>query len=215
MENEASSISERELAEKIRFLKNQGLGYRRIGKQLEISKDRAFRLDHKYKTAQKIDTEQEITDQELAKLGELEKDAWMKTEIARKKRQKRWNIASLLVQQLDADFQARQQLFKDKKKLLAFAKKTIPEINPTLWLLLNEFCEAEKIDVADALKNAVGPQTDYEDVRMQAIEDDDEYYLDEYFCDCLKEWLLEKQKVQLEKDIVLDLDIVIKASNKD
>lgn len=204
MKNEASSISERELAEKVQFLKNQGLGYRRIGKRLGISKDRAFRLDHKYMTTQEIDTGQEIMDQEIAEIGGLEIEIKERIEIAGERTERKWRLKSLLVQEADSSFERRQELFEDKMALLDFTQKVIPLANPALWLRLKKVCKIFEISAENALQEAIGPQEEYEETRMESLDDEGEYPLDQHLCLCLRNWLSEQEEQIVEASVTIE-----------
>lgn len=186
--------AEKELARKIRFLKMQGLGYRRIGNRLGITKDKAFRLDHKYNTPQEVNMEREIRDEEIAQLDELEAEIERKVRTARERRERRRRVADLLIQEADADFQVREHLFENKKDLLAFGEKVLPVVNPPLWVRLKKVCAIMEINFEDALEEAIGPQAIYEQARMKSLGKEDAYLLDQYLCDCLESWLAEQEK---------------------
>lgn len=213
MDNEDSDISEEALAEKIVYYHDVlGYGFRRITDKLleeygiEIGKDTVFRRYHKYKKTETVAFAER--DEELAELDELEREAQKKAETARKKEERRRRIAALLVQEADASFERRQELFQNKKALLEFSEKVLLVINPTLWLRLNKFCETKKLDLADTIHEASGSQIDFEEARMQALKEDDDYFLDEYLCFCLDDWLSEKEKQQQEDDkpnIIIDV----------
>lgn len=169
-----------------------------------MSKDQAFRRYHQHKESQNADFG---GDEDLAELTELEKEARKKTQIAREKSVRARRIASLRVQEAEADFERRRKLFQDKKTLLDFAEKVLPVATPSLWLRLHEVCEIMEIKVEDALLEAIGPQTEYEETRIANLENDDEESpLDMYLCLRLQDWVLKQEKEIVELHVTSEGD---------
>lgn len=206
MEDGAPEISERELAEKITFLHiNMGLGFRKVAKELasegiQVSKDKAHRLYHKYTATQKINTEQELTDEETELLDQNIRERERTVKLAKTKDEKRRRFATLIVLEYDASFERRRELFQNKAALLDFTKKVMPITNPALWLRLTNSCALEKIDLAEVIQDAIGNQADYEEVRMEYKKERRDYLLDEYLCLCIEDWFLQHQEEEDEEE---------------
>jgi hypothetical protein len=201
LEHQSPGISERELADKIIYLHDVlGLGFRRIAKELGISKDMAFRVYHKYKPAQKVNTEQEIADKETKLLDQDIKEREQNVHRAKIKHEKRKQIAILTVQEAEVSLEHRRELFEDKVALLEFAQNVLPHINPALWLQLVDFCSKKNIDLENGIHEAIGLQSDYEEIRKDAQRENRAYFLDEYLQMQIEEWLSQQQNEELEKE---------------
>lgn len=197
-----AQISERELAEKIIFLHDYlRLGFRKIAEKLtsrgfKMSKDKAHRLYHEYRT-HSVDVEE---DEELKQLKEAEMEGQKRLRLLRQKEERRKCIAILAVEEVDAKFERRQELFEDKEALLRFARTVLPVINPALWLRLTNFCNIEEVDLAEAILDAVGSQADYEEVRMERKKENRNYLFDEHLCLYIEDWLLQQQGEELDEE---------------
>jgi hypothetical protein len=202
-----AQISERELADKIIYMHDVlGLGFRRIATELGISKDRAFRLYHKYKPAQKVNTEQEISGRETKLLDQNIKKREQNVHLAKIKHEKRKQIAILMIQEAEVSFERRRELFENKKALLDFAEKVLPVINPPLWLRLEEVCDIIRIGLDDALQDAIGSQIEFEEMRMESLNEDDKYLFDEHLALRLEDWLLEQEEEIVEVSVMIEGD---------
>ena len=200
-------MSERELAEKIIHLHEVvGLGFRKIAQRLtsegiEISKDTAFRLFHKYKKDDAVNVEE---DKELAQLEETEKNAQKDLRLLRKKEEARRRIAAITLEKAMTTFERRKQLFSDADELLKFAEIVMPIIDPMLWDEFKEVCEEQGYDLDNTLATAIGKQRYFED---QLAEDTGEklsldLYLSENIEEALNAWNVENEEESTEYDSV-------------
>jgi len=205
MESQPKHISERDLAERIIYLHDvEGLGFRKIARKLtpegiKMSKDKAHRLYGKYVAAE-INTDSEVTDEELNHLDQTEKEVTRSVKLARVKNEKRRRIAGLIVQEAEASLELRIKLFQDKAALLGFAEKVLPVVSPTIWLQLRDYCAMENISIADSLHHAIGSQAAYEEARMDYKREERDYLLDEHLCIRLWDVLMPNQEDESQEE---------------
>lgn len=204
MQDASNFITEAELGKLIVHMHdNLGMGFRKISKAPKtrgihnVGEDRANRLYWEYKALGNGDAEEK--DDELIRLSKMEKDVVKMVETAKSKKEKKWRIKTMLIQEAEASFERRREIFLYKNAVHDFAQLVIKLENPALWLRLEEECEEANIDLADALQDALGSQVDYEQGRLESSEGEGEYFLDEYLCSCIESWLLEQKRKWFEK----------------
>jgi len=121
VENQKLYLSEAEIAERVIFEhEDNGKGFRKISKWfseqgLEISKDRVFRIYHKYRKDSESDNDELIFDAELDLLTKKLEEKKNDTTLNRAKKEKKRQIASLTVQDLDLNLEKRTKLFRNKQ----------------------------------------------------------------------------------------------------
>jgi hypothetical protein len=133
--SQPNRTSERELAEKIVHLHDDlGKGFRRVAKELanqgwKVNKDRANRLYNHYKT----NTSADVMDNKDLKHMKLEETRQrQRFEAQKEKEEIRRRLTILFVEKSTMSFGQRKELFKDQDKLLRFAKRVMPAIDPML-----------------------------------------------------------------------------------
>jgi hypothetical protein len=198
MQNKLVPLTEQELAEKVIYLHDvTGLGFRKVAKALTAqgvptNKDGANRLYHKYEKDCNANVEE---DKELKRLSEAEDRAREQLILAREKAEARKRLTALFAESKTMTFELRRKLFTDPEKLLRFAQRTMPVVDPMLWSELKECCEEQGYDLANALSIALGDQRDFEHVSAQA---EGKKGLDSYLAEgvrrCLSAWKADKQE---------------------
>jgi len=144
--------SDSELINKILRLREEGLGYRRIGRTLEpsLSKDTVRRICLKHQSIDKSTIEPEpaesedIADEELLELKRIEKEAETRSALEKKKAETRKRIKDLMVLATSQSFETRHEIFENPVKMLDFAQKVIPVRNPKLWKEFNKYCKEKQ-----------------------------------------------------------------------
>lgn len=195
-----SSASDLELAEWIIDLHDkEGLGFRRISMKLssdnlKISKDRAFRLYHKYKRS--LSPEKRDFEEKLRSLSRRLKRAENRVKCAKAKHDMQKRIAVSMLQEADLSFAMRRRTFKNKRILHDFAKKVLPVTSPAIWLKLTDFCTAWKIDLTTAIQEAIGDQASYEETRMECKKEGRDYLLHEHLSTAFDDWVLQNEPME-------------------
>jgi hypothetical protein len=102
------------------------------------------------------------TNKEFTRLKQAETRQLQRLELKREKAEilKRRNM--LFVEEHTMSFEQRKQLFSDQDKLLRFAKRVMPTIDPMLWEEFSQFCIERGYDLANATAIALGNQKDFE-----------------------------------------------------
>lgn len=207
MEKQIPDISEEEVAAKIIYQHdNLGKGFRRISKFLSfqgirLSKDQVFRIYHRFKDPQETRLDEQIVDEELESLiqrAEIEKK---RVKLARAKEEKRRQIAVLWVQEADLSLEKRTKLFRSKLALLDFAKKVMPVLHPSIWIQIVDYCRSENMQLVDVLKEALGSQADYEEVREEYRRQGEYYRLNQHLRLWFEEWLLQRTDEESEEEV--------------
>lgn len=215
-------MSERELAERIIYLHDiVGLGFRKIVKKLrsegiEISKDKAFRLYHKYKPVQ-ANTE-EIVDKEIEFFNQEIQKREQNVKLAQTKDEKRRRIAALIVEEKMTSFEKRKQLFSDADELLKFAEIVMPIVDPMLWDEFKEFCEEQGYALANAVVTAIGKQRYFEDQLAEGASEKQslDQYLREQIEESLDAWKEEDKEESSEPtDYEPDTTIIIEGDDEE
>jgi hypothetical protein len=194
MEKQGTEISETELAGKVVFLHDQGLGFRKIAKELasqgyRTNKDICNRLYIKYKQAA---TSDERENKELEHLRETESRALLNLKRGREKEEIRRRLAVVFVERRTLTFRQRKELFTDSEKLLRFCWRIMPTVDAALWDEFVECCQQRDYDLADAVAKSLGNQQDYETQSTYSLKKFDAY-LREKISKYLA-WLLEQEQ---------------------
>jgi hypothetical protein len=196
MEDNASQISEKELADKIVHMHdNLGFGYRKIAGELrkqgcKANKDSVNRLYQKFK--ENSGGSEQSEEKGLMLLRATEARARQRVEVQREKTILRQQLVAAFVEERTMTFEQRRRLFTDQEKLLKFAKKVMPIVDPMLWDEFSEFCQVRGYDLANAVAIALENQRDYETQLAYSLKKFDAYLrgkLSAYLT-----WLLEQEK---------------------
>jgi hypothetical protein len=166
MKQNTQQYSEKELGKRILHLHNvRGLGYRRIAKELmgegiRLNKDQVNKLYLKYK---KNDADEVKGDRVLEDLKKAEARALNELEVKREKHEIRRRLVELFIKNRTVTFEQWRELFTNQEKLLRFAKRAMPVVDPMLWTNFCLFCKERDFSLAFALARALGSQFDYEE----------------------------------------------------
>lgn len=179
-------MNEQELAQEIIRLHDTGLGYRRISQALQargiqMNKDKISQIHNKHKNS---NTDSE--DEGLRRLKQSETQTRERLRLEQEREEVRKRLVALFAEQETLTFERRRKLFTDEKRLLRFAQKVMPVVDPMLWCEFKEFCEEDQVlDLADALYVALGDQEDFEALSTQNVEG--KKRLDAYLCEGIRE----------------------------
>lgn len=157
---------EAQLAKKIIELHGQGLGFRKIAKELrlqgfKVNKDRCNQLYKRY--IAKIDSgSSEPENQSLAKLKKVEDRKAFCLKEAKQKLEIKNHIAVMHMEKSTLTYEQRQRLFDVPDYLLRLAWAVMPITYPQVWSTFVMFCECGDFDQADVLQKCLGDQSSYE-----------------------------------------------------
>jgi hypothetical protein len=158
---------ESEIAREIIHLHDDlGWGFRKLARDMKsrgcrMNKDKANKLYSKYKTG--LDVEVGVkSDKELERLKTMEDKARQKLMFKKEKEEVRKSLTALYVGKRTMTYEQRKILFTYWEKLVEFAEKVLPAVDPTGWDQFKKHCWWRNIDLEDAVGTAVGTQADYE-----------------------------------------------------
>jgi hypothetical protein len=175
-----------------------GKGFRRVAKELtnqgwKVNKDSANRLYSKYMTSTSADV---VDNKDLKHMKLAETKQRQRFEVQKEKEEIRRRLTILFVEKSTMTFEQRKKLFRDQDKLLRFAKRVMPIVDPMLWDEFVQFCEERGYDLANAVAIASGDQLDYETQpsSYSGAKKRFDLYLQEEIRACLVDWRREEQK---------------------
>lgn len=182
--------SEWKLAQEIIHLHDDlGMGFRRVAKELtsqgwKANKDSANLLYNKYK----ISTSAEFIDnKDLKHLKLVEARQRQRFEVQKEIEGVRYNLTVLFVERSTLTFEQRKRLFTDPTRLLRFAGRVMPVIDPMLWDEFKQYCETRGYDITEAISIVMEEQSQYE---AQSTHDEQgKQRLDSYLRNNLREYL--------------------------
>jgi hypothetical protein len=157
--------SEWKLAQEIIHLHDVlGHGFRRVAKELvsqgyRLSKDSANRFYNKYKPVARVEVK---GTKELMRFKLAETRERQRLEVKTEKEEIRKRLNILFVESVTVTFERRRLLFTDRERLLRFARKVMPKVDPLLWDQFQDHCFEGEIKLVDAVSTALGRQADYE-----------------------------------------------------
>jgi len=208
MQTPPPSITEAEVGKKIIYMHDTlNMGFRRISKALEsegilgYGKDRVNRMYWKHRVSAEDNANVKDNNDGLVMLAKTEGEAGRKRELARAKNEKKRRIAILTLEEIDELLESRQQIYRQKSVLLRVAKRVLPVMNPVIWLRLTDYCEENGSGLAEALRDALGPQVDFEQARTEDLQEGYKYYFDVHLAQCIENWLSEKEEDRLKKTV--------------
>jgi len=165
MEKQNSEISQQELIIKILHMHDDmGMGFRKVSRELtsqgyKFNKDSVNRLYNKYKLNPPGNPGE---DKELTQLKQAETRQLERLGLRKEKAEIRKRRNALFVEERTMSFEQRKQLFINQEKLLRFAKRVMPIVDPMLWDEFSEFCWERDYDLANATAIALGSMKDFE-----------------------------------------------------
>jgi len=167
MPRKISEKYDQRLIEAISHLHSTGMGYRKMGPELEsrgfprMGKDKIRRL---HLQASPKDLPEEIEDNEIRRLKQLEKEKVESSRIAKEKRAIRIRIKDLEIEKVTLQFKKRKKIFTDEKAALRFLSKVMPIIDALLWDQFLELCAKRNYKLSNEALLALGRIEDFEEM---------------------------------------------------
>jgi hypothetical protein len=190
------------LIETIVHLHSTGMGYRKMGKELErrgfprLGKDTLRRL---HLQSVPKDLSAQIEDNEVRRLKRLEKEKAEKSRLAKEKLAIRTRIKDLEIEEIALQFGKRKQIFTDENAALRFMRKVMPIIDALLWDQFLAFSRERNYRLSNAVLCAIGQIEDFEEVLRTAGKEVGKY-LAERLRSSMNSWKEDLRKTEEAKE---------------